>query len=127
MKFIILLLSFLFTTSAFAETIAIKTSANRETEIDYIGFFFKDSCTSAALPQIKFEKQPEHGTIRVRESKSPLPKSSGKCAGKVTNELYLYYKPQKGYRGKDLVKIKYYVRGSGKWISGNKTYKIQVD
>ncbi|SFL13131.1 hypothetical protein [Pseudovibrio ascidiaceicola] len=126
MKYIWIFLFVVFSFSANAELIRSQVAANRTAKLNVYSYYVPETCNSAALPKVSFVKKPEHGVVRFVQSRSALPKSAGKCAGKQTNDLIMYYSPDKDFRGTDKVVTKFRMYSAGRIISGGNTYEIEI-
>ncbi|SDR30398.1 hypothetical protein SAMN04515695_4293 [Pseudovibrio sp. Tun.PSC04-5.I4] len=126
MKCILIVMFALLSSNACADTLEKHVAANRTAKLDVYGYYIHESCTSSIPRKVSFVKKPEHGIIRFVQSRSAIARNAGKCAGKVTNELIMYYSPDKDYRGTDKVVTKFRMLSAGQTIYGGHTYEIDV-
>ncbi|MFS8183210.1 hypothetical protein SAMN05444141_112102 [Pseudovibrio denitrificans] len=126
MKYFLVFVFVMFSFSVNADIIRKQVAANRTAKLNVYSYYVPETCGSAELPKVSFVKKPEHGVVRFVQSRSALPSSAGKCAGKVTNDLIMYYSPDKDFRGTDKVVTKFRMYTSGRVISGGNTYEIEI-
>ncbi|KZL05121.1 hypothetical protein PsAD2_04476 [Pseudovibrio axinellae] len=115
------------TGSATADTKKQEVPANKGAVVDAIGYFNRATCGSSAMPKVTIRKQPAHGKLIIKKTTSPIGRKNTICKGKKINAVYVFYKPNKGYRGKDEASINFKILGNGsRNTHGGHTYKLTV-
>ena len=84
-----------------AETFEIDVRAERTSGIYYFWSYNPTTCYGSPYPKIRL-KQPKHGKLTHRKEKARIPKGKP-CAGKISYRAVVYYKPDRGFRGKENV------------------------
>ena len=94
--------------SALAASLSKTVPAGRASQIDaYSGWNLED-CSFQTI-SFTTTSQPAHGRITTRIGHGRITNantgSAGKCYGKPTKVLQLWYTPQRGYHGSDTVSV----------------------
>ncbi|KZK79240.1 hypothetical protein PsAD13_05083 [Pseudovibrio sp. Ad13] len=128
MKLLIAAAACLVATSSFADTYKREVPANKGGYVDGVGFYDRSTCSAEAMPRVKINKEPKHGKLILRPSTGPINRDNTICKGKNINVMYIYYQPEKGYRGPDEARISYSIMTSGRTRGGrgSNSYKITV-
>ena len=79
-----------------AETIDMKAGQSITTKF---AVWDSSNCQAGPYPEVQF-KQPANGKITTRKGRGIEPKGSP-CAGKNLPGVFVTYKPNKGFRGKE--------------------------
>lgn len=90
-------------TSSFAEDRTVP--ANKTSVISFYYVFLEENCSFGAKPTFKILTPPEHGTITSRWTKVKLDDVRKNCKGRQIPGTAVFYTPNKGYRGKDHVRV----------------------
>lgn len=130
MRIVISLLVLLFSSSiASAETIRREVPANKTSTVGAHATY-GPSCTGGAIPKFRVTKAPEHGQVTFKVVSFKLSDKTGRCAGRNVKGTAVIYKPNRGYRGKDVFKVGFkmdmYVSGSAKIRNVVDKYVIEV-
>jgi hypothetical protein len=81
-----------------AATENVEVPANKTKLIDVIGPYDGESCSSLVSGE-KVRTQTKNGSLVVKRERYKLKK--GPCMGKTIKVVTVYYRPNKGFRGKD--------------------------
>ena len=81
-----------------AATENVEVPANKTKLIDVISLYDRDSCSQMVTGE-KIRTQAKNGNLVVKRENYKLPK--GPCLGKTIQVVAVYYRPNKGFRGKD--------------------------
>lgn len=99
----------LFSAAAQADD-GITVPANKETAIGFHAAIGELHCAHTGKPTIKVTKAPKHGTLRFEWTTIKFDGRTSTadmmaCKGKPIRGMAIYYRPNKGYRGDDYVRI----------------------
>jgi hypothetical protein len=115
---------------AHAETIRRTVSANKTTSVGAHATYHRSQCGPLAIPEMKVAKQPKNGTVSFKQATFKLSEKAGPCAGRQVKGTAIYYKPKRGFRGKDEFKVRFtmdmYTAGSAKIRNVVDRYIIEV-
>jgi len=130
MRIFLGLLSLLLLTSFVqAETIRRTVSANKTTSVGAHGTY-KQNCQPSAIPRMKVSTPPKNGTVSFKQVSFKLSEDAGRCAGRTVKGTAVYYKPNRGFRGEDVFRVRFtmdmYGHGSGKIRNIVNKYVIKV-
>jgi hypothetical protein len=81
-----------------AATENVEVPANKTKLIDVISLYDRDSCRQMVSGE-KVRTQAKNGSLFVKRENYKLPK--GPCMGRTIKVVTVYYRPNKGFRGKD--------------------------
>lgn len=101
--------------SADAKTVRQSKSA-KSGQSQWIDAFFgwNDDCSFKTI-NIDIVERPEHGSVSPRVETQRITQaqvgSTGKCLGRPTKAVAIYYKSKSGYRGRDDFKVRMRVGG----------------
>lgn len=131
MRILISLLFILLTcTAGQAETVRKTVPANKTSSVGAQAVYSMGDCHGGPVPQMKVKRGPENGTVSFKKVAFKLSKSAGKCAGRRVGGTAIYYKPKRGFRGKDVFTVRYtmdaYTAGSAKIRNIVQKYIIDV-
>ena len=79
---------------------ALKTRAGKAVGVISYGNYSSVTCLASALPRFRIFRKPKNGTLRT-EVRSVKIKKKGYCHGKPIKALFVYYVPNRGFRGMD--------------------------
>jgi len=112
-----------------AETIRREIPANRTSGVGVHGTYSAE-CRPSAVPKMKVAQPPKNGSVSFKRASFKLGDDAGRCAGKRVMGTAVYYKPNKGFRGKDQFKVRYsmdmYGHGSAKIRNVVDKYVVEV-
>lgn len=112
---------------AAAQTVDGVVKANRTSTIHYYAVFHPNTCAALEPPRLKVISV-GHGT--VRGSIERLEITEGRCKGFNVKGLVIYYTPDRGFRGRDRVRVNLvtveFVDGQGT-RSENMNFNILVE
>lgn len=103
--FLSLLVFIFFLGSVQAETVHRKAPANKASVVGGHSTFQIMTCTAGAIPRLKVGKKPKNGTVTFRQNSYKLGKDAGRCEGKNVKGMLVVYKPNRGFRGKDVFRV----------------------
>lgn len=84
-----------------------------------------DDCHFIGKPKMGVPKPPQHGRVDFKWAAVTV--QEGRCKGKVAHLMRALYTPQKGFRGKDTMKISMtFPRYEGGGGAGGDFYNVQV-
>lgn len=114
---------------SFADTIRQTIPANKSSAVGLHGTYSPE-CESGVTPQIKVTKEPENGSVSFQQINTKLGEKAGRCAGRPVKGTVVVYKPNRGFRGKDVFRIRFtmdmYDYGSAKIRNVAHKYVIEV-
>ncbi|GAB4524643.1 MAG: hypothetical protein Tsb0019_26690 [Roseibium sp.] len=114
---------------AHADTIRREVPANRTSGVGVHGTYSAE-CRPSAVPRMKVAQAPKNGSVSFKQVSFKLSEDAGRCAGKSVKGTAVYYKPNKGFRGKDQFKVRYsmdmYSHGSAKIRNVVDKYVVEV-
>ncbi len=120
---------FIACTLAQAETVRRTVPANKTSSVGAHATY-NQQCHPSAIPKMKVSKAPEHGTVSFKQVSFKLSDRAGRCAGRSVKGTAVYYKPNRGYRGQDVFKVRFtmsmYSAGSAKIRNVVDKYVIDV-
>lgn len=115
--------------AAHADTIRREIPANKTSTVGAHATYGPE-CAGGAIPKFRITKAPEHGKVTFKKVSFKLSEKTGRCAGRSVKGTAVIYKPDRGYRGKDVFKVGFtmdmYVSGSGKIRNVVDKYIIEV-
>ncbi|MEO9529805.1 hypothetical protein [Roseibium sp.] len=131
MRILLSFLVLLFVSSlAHAETVRRTVPANKTSGVGSHATYNRSQCVALAIPKMKVSKEPKNGTVSFKQVSFKLSKDAGRCAGRRVNGVAVYYKPNRGFRGKDDFKVRFtmdmYTAGSAKIRNVVDRYIIEV-
>jgi len=111
----ILLAAVLIASPSQAKTVSyFKTAKNGKSKWIDSYFGWKNNCGFKTI-DVDIVDRPDHGSVSPRVETKKISRaqvgSAGKCIGKPTKAVSVYYKAKKGYRGSDKFKVRMKVRG----------------
>lgn len=119
----------LLSSAALADTIRETVRANRATPVGSHAVY-GPQCGSGTIPKMKITQQPKHGTVTFKQFSGKLGEKAGRCAGKTVKGTAVIYRPDKGFRGEDVFRVRFvmdmYTYGSTKIRNVSNKYVIQV-
>jgi hypothetical protein len=100
-------------TFATAATLSKTAIAGKSTKIDeYTGW--NNDCSFLTI-SVDVSSPPSHGTVTSKVARGRISNaavgSAGRCFGKPTRVLQVYYRPRAGFRGTDTFSVDMTVRG----------------
>ena len=90
--------------NAGAETVNIDVPAGRTTAIHQYALYSRANCASAQRPELSV-KSVKNGKVTSQNHSGTI--TSGNCKGRTIKSTVALYTPNRGFRGKDTVKITY--------------------
>ncbi|MEM9999521.1 MAG: hypothetical protein AAF940_01455 [Pseudomonadota bacterium] len=112
-------------TDSLAEKRTVKANTTSGLAFNFI--FERRSCKPLPPGRVTVTREPEHGTIEVRQERHKL---TERCEGATALGNAIYYTPNRNYRGPDSVRIRvsYPSDENGRLRrSSNTTFRITVE
>lgn len=127
--FVSILFLFLVSTFAQADTIRRTVPANKTSGVGAHGTY-NEYCNASAIPQMKVSREPKNGKVTFKQVSFKLGEEAGRCAGRSVKGVAVYYKPNRGFRGKDEFKVRFtmnmHISGTAKIRNVVDKYIIEV-
>jgi hypothetical protein len=127
----LILLSFLATTLAQAETVRGTVPANKSTVVGFFNVLSGEgsTCQQPQKPEMQIVTAPQHGSVTFRWARHKWNGMRSACKGVGVAGMEIIYTPARGYHGPDRFKIgaqyAQYVEASGSsYASGS--YELNV-
>lgn len=106
MRFLVSILIFMaFHSIAYADTVRKTVPANKVSAVGAHATYSQTNCFAGVIPQFRVLREPKHGSVSFKQQVFKLSKDAGRCAGTTVKGTAIYYKPERGYRGKDEFKL----------------------
>ena len=86
---------------SYGKTFKLDVPAGKTTGLYYLWAYNRTTCYGAQYPKVRL-KQPDHGKLTHRKERVRIPKGKP-CAGKMAFRTVVFYTPDRGFRGKDIV------------------------
>ncbi|WP_305984302.1 hypothetical protein [Roseibium sp. MMSF_3544] len=119
----------LFSSLGLADTYRETIPANKASSVGAHAIYGPD-CTGGAVPRMKVTQAPKNGTVSFRQVSAKLTEKAGRCAGKSVNGTVVVYKPNRGFRGEDIFKVRFimdmHTSGTAKIRNVSNKYIVQV-
>lgn len=96
-------LTLLFTIPALAEQRVVP--ANKTSVISFWVVYSPQTCHVGGKPTTRVTRQPEHGTLEFKWISHKIEEGMYNCSGRMVKGMAVTYRPNKGYRGTDVVKF----------------------
>ncbi|MBL0371301.1 hypothetical protein JJB09_04610 [Rhizobium sp. KVB221] len=122
------LASTLFAVPASAEDRVVP--AGKTSPILFSVVYDPQTCHSGSKPKPRISIEPEHGSLDFKWISHKIEDGMYNCNGKMTKGMLVTYRPDKGFRGKDVVKFSLIGSGvhpgAGYALSSSYNYDISV-
>jgi hypothetical protein len=79
--------------------------ANKTSVISFWLVYSPETCHVGGKPTTRVSRQPEHGTLEFKWVSHKIEEGMYNCSGRVVKGMAVTYRPNKGYRGTDVVKF----------------------
>ncbi|MEL7525522.1 MAG: hypothetical protein AAFN16_07125 [Pseudomonadota bacterium] len=87
-------------------------------------------CEGGTIPKMKVTQAPKNGSVSFRQVSSKLSEKAGRCAGKTVKGTLVVYKPNRGFRGEDVFRVRFvmdmHTYGTAKIRNVSNKYVIEV-
>lgn len=127
--FLGLLFFALFSSVSLADTIRETVPANKTSAVGAHATYGPE-CESGTIPKMKVTQAPKNGKVSFQQINTKLSEKAGRCAGRPVKGTIVVYKPNRGFRGEDVFKVRFtmdmYDYGSAKIRNVTNRYIIQV-
>ena len=119
----------LFSSVSLADTIRETVPANKTSAVGAHATYGPE-CESGTVPKMKVTQAPKNGKVSFQQINTKLSEKAGRCAGRPVKGTIVVYKPNRGFRGEDVFKVRFtmdmYDYGSAKIRNVTNRYIIQV-
>ncbi|WP_068086037.1 hypothetical protein [Polycladidibacter stylochi] len=112
--------------SVSAEEVEREVKRNQVGWLDSFVYYYKSSCSVSAFPVPKIKAEPENGEIIFQKRPMELTDKAGRCKGKKVKGMVVFYKPNKGFKGQDVVRVSYRIVHDGGVTYDYRKYVIDV-
>ncbi len=122
-------LLFLIPAFAQADTIRETVPANK-TSVVGAHATYGPLCEGGTIPKMKVTQEPKNGTVSFEQVTRKLSEKAGRCAGKTVKGTLVVYKPNRGFRGEDIFRVRFVMNmhtyGTAKIRNVSNRYVIKV-
>lgn len=119
----------LFPVLALADTIRETVPANK-TSVVGAHATYGPLCEGGTIPKMKVTQAPKNGSVSFQQVSSKLSEKAGRCAGKTVKGTLVVYKPNRGFRGEDVFRVRFvmdmHTYGTAKIRNVSNKYVIKV-